>query len=73
MPAETKTDRPQIAAMYRGKFTHRNSVRLNHSVAAGPGPARYSLPGMTGNNNHDCRRKVHPAYSFGLRLGTSCK
>ena len=39
----------------------------------GPGPARYSLPGLTGSTGHDGTRKVNPAYSFGRRLGTSCK
>ncbi|XP_003389790.1 PREDICTED: outer dense fiber protein 3-B-like [Amphimedon queenslandica] len=52
--AETKMEKPRIAAMERG-----------------PGPGRYTLPNLTGYQAHDVSRKLHPAYSFGLRLGTS--
>ena len=38
---------------------------------AGPGPARYSLPGLTGSAKHDTTRKLYPCYSFGTKLGSA--
>ena len=39
----------------------------------GPGPARYGLPSLTGKEGHSPTKKLHPAYSFGKRLGGGCK
>ena len=38
-------------------------------IVAGPGPARYSLPGLTGSARHDTTRRLYPCYSFGTKLG----
>lgn len=47
---------------------------LKPKIAAmerGPGPARYCLPGMTGNSGHDTTKKINPAFSIGKKLGIS--
>lgn len=33
----------------------------------GPGPAKYYLPGSTGQNAHDFQKRKAPAYKFGLK------
>lgn len=33
----------------------------------GPGPAKYLLPGCVGQINHDLRKTINPAFSFGHR------
>lgn len=33
----------------------------------GPGPAKYLLPGCVGQINHDLRKTINPAFSFGQR------
>lgn len=40
---------------------------------AGPGPARYTMPNLTGQRAHDPTKKLNPCYSFGTKLATSCK
>ena len=74
-----QTARPRIAAMERGRFAkifrerERERERaINFSlILAGPGPARYSLPGLTGSAKHDTTRKLYPCYSFGMKLGST--
>ncbi len=69
--------KPKISAMERGTACIKyvwDSRSSQYSVlkCVGPGPARYNLPGLTGNSGHDATKKIQPAYSFGKRLGTSC-
>ena len=42
-------------------------------VFLGPGPARYAMPTVCGSIGHDMRKYQYPAYSFGLKLGSSRK
>lgn len=37
----------------------------------GPGPAKYLLPGCVGQINHDVRKTIQPAFSFGQRSRAS--
>jgi len=71
----TQVARPKIAAMERGKFACNCTaiVPFFFSFSAGPGPARYALRPLTGGVSHCNSKKLYPAYSFGKRLGTSCK
>ena len=45
----------------------------NSITCAGPGPARYALPSLTGREGHSPTKALHPAYSFGRKLGGGCK
>jgi len=37
----------------------------------GPGPAGYTLPGLIGKEKHAPTHRINPAYSMGLKLGSS--
>lgn len=39
------------------------------AMERGPGPARYTLPTLTGKEGHSPSKTSHPAYSFGKKLG----
>lgn len=39
------------------------------AMERGPGPARYGLPSLTGREGHAPTKTLHPAYSFGRRVG----
>lgn len=41
------------------------------AMERGPGPAKYTLPSLTGVSGHDPTKKLHPCFSFGTKLGTS--
>ena len=74
MTVTDTTERPRIAAMERGKELVIYSFQSVNAfyLYTGPGPGRYTLPSLTGLQGHDCTKKAHPSYSFGLRLATSC-
>ena len=68
------TERPKIAAMERGRLLQFFLMHFMYSCDhIGPGPARYTLPSLTGIRAHDATKKINPCYSFGTKLGTSCE
>lgn len=76
--SETKPPRPKIAAMERGTGGVAEKLcglyaSCCHTVYTGPGPARYSLPSLTGREGHSPTKTIHPSYSFGKKLGGGCK
>jgi len=49
-------------------------AKVRPNIAAkerGPGPARYSLPGSIGTNNHDATMDKAPSYGLGANLGST--